>query len=144
MGDLPAKPKVLVVDDDEANLRAFQRVFRRQYDITAATSGEEALVALRAASFDVALVDYAMPGMSGIALLREIEQSYPSVSRVMLTAHADLAEVVATTKSGLTLAAVMKPWERADIERAVNRAMSMASMARAVAQMKAKAGHSPP
>ncbi|HUK66981.1 MAG TPA: response regulator [Anaeromyxobacteraceae bacterium] len=141
MVDETTKPKVLVVDDDEANLRAFQRVFRRQYDITAACSGEEALVELKSSRFDVALVDYAMPGMSGIDLLRQIEVLYPAVSRIMLTAHADLAEVVATTRSGLTLAAVMKPWERSDIERAVNRALSLASMAKAVAHMRAKAGH---
>ena len=34
----------------------------------------------------------------------------------------------------------MKPWERMDIERAVGRAMSLAAMTRAVANMKAKAG----
>jgi two-component system, sensor histidine kinase and response regulator len=139
MGELPSKPRVLLVDDDEANLRAFQRVFRRQYDITAASSGEEALRALKVSSFDVALVDYAMPRMNGIELLRTMAEFHPRVSRFMLTAHADIAEVVATTKTGLTLAVVMKPWEREDIERAVNRAMSLASMARAVAQMTAKA-----
>lgn len=139
MQDTASKPKVLLVDDDEANLRAFQRVFRRQFDITVASSGEAALEALRAGEFHVVLVDYSMPGMSGIDLLRRIEQSHPNVSRVMLTAHADLPEVIATTKSGLTLAAVMKPWERSEIERTVGRAMNLASMASAVAKMKAKA-----
>ena len=136
----PPRPRILVVDDDEANLRAFERVFRRQYDVAVALSGEAALVELDRGSFDVALVDYSMPGMSGIELLRRIEVSHPGVSRIMLTAHADLPEVVATTRSGLTLAAVMKPWERMDIERAVGRAMSLAAMTRAVANMKAKAG----
>jgi DNA-binding NtrC family response regulator len=139
MQDTASKPKVLLVDDDEANLRAFQRVFRRQFDITIASSGDAALEALRSGEFHVVLVDYSMPGMSGIDLLRRIEQDHPQVSRVMLTAHADLPEVIATTRSGLTLAAVMKPWERAEIERTVSRAMNLASMADAVAKMKAKA-----
>lgn len=134
------KARVLLVDDDEANLRAFQRVFRRQYEIALASSGEAALALLAVQRFDVALVDYSMPGMSGIELLRIMQDRHPQVSRVMLTAHADLPEVVATTKSGLTLAAVMKPWERIDIERAVGRAVNLASMARAVAQMRARAG----
>ncbi len=139
MQDEASRPRVLVVDDDEANLRAFERVFRRQYEVTVAASGEAALRALQASAFDVALVDYSMPVMSGIELLRRIEMSHPTVSRIMLTAHADLPEVAATTRSGLALATVMKPWERADIERAVSRALSLAAMGRAVANMKARA-----
>lgn len=142
MGEETERARVLLVDDDEANLRAFQRVFRRQYEIAVASSGEAALALLAGQRFDVALVDYSMPGMSGIELLRIMQDRHPQVSRVMLTAHADLPEVVATTRSGLTLAAVMKPWERIDIERAVGRAVNLASMARAVAQMRARAGQS--
>jgi len=76
-----------------------------------AASGQEALEALAGADFDVALVDYKMPGMNGVELLRHISTKAPAVHRVLLTAYSDLREVIAAQTSGLSMALVPKPWE---------------------------------
>ncbi len=138
---MEAKPKVLLVDDDEASLRGFQRAFQQEYEIGVASSGEEALKLLaRDSSWDLALVDYSMDGMSGLELLHRMQGQYPGVARFVLTGHADLPEVAAASSSGLAVAVLMKPWEREHIAQAVKRALQLASMRRAVERMKSRLG----
>jgi CheY-like chemotaxis protein len=110
---------VLLVDDDGANLRVFLRVFHHLFDVVTAESGEDALALLGREPFDLALVDYWMPGMNGLSLLRRMQEAHPAVKRLMLTAHADLPELDAAVASGLALRVVTKPWDRAEIERLV-------------------------
>jgi DNA-binding NtrC family response regulator len=133
-------PSLLVVDDDEAVLRAFERTFRRSYDIRTASSGGLALAALEEREVDVLITDLVMPVMSGIDLLREVVVHHPAVARLMLTAHAEVEEVVAWKQQGLVSAVLMKPWTREEVEGAVTRALRLASMRRAVAGLQEKVG----
>jgi signal transduction histidine kinase/DNA-binding response OmpR family regulator len=75
----PDPVRVLVVDDDEKNLRALSALLARvPAEVVAARSGEEALRHLLAADFAVILLDVQMPGMSGLetaALIRERERT---------------------------------------------------------------------
>src|SRR4051812_24090955 len=94
-------PAVLVVDDEQANLATFRRVFRQDFDMYLATSAEEALEHMAERAFDVALVDFAMPGMNGVEFFREAATRRPTMDRILVTAHADLPEVRAAKASGL-------------------------------------------
>ena len=58
----PPRPRVLVVDDEPENVRTVARVFRRELHVTGASSVAEARAELDRSSFDVALVDFSMPG----------------------------------------------------------------------------------
>jgi len=64
-----AKPRLLVIDDEPGNLFTFRRVFASLYDMTLASSGNEGLLRLDAATgvqaFEVVLLDFAMPQMNG-------------------------------------------------------------------------------
>jgi CheY-like chemotaxis protein len=111
-----AKPTVLVVDDDRANLQTFRIVFRDAYTITLAASGDEALRAVEAAPFDVALVDFAMPGMNGLEVLCRIRAERPAIRRAVVSGYPDLPEIVAASASGLAEAVLMKPWDRAVLQ----------------------------
>jgi DNA-binding NtrC family response regulator len=111
--------RVLLVDDDEALLRAFQRTFRKGYEIRTARSGLEALRVLTEWAPDVLVTDFSMPGISGIDLLFQVKRLHPLVARLMLTAYADLPEVIAVEQGGLAFAVLRKPWDREDLERAV-------------------------
>ena len=113
-------PRVLIVDDDALNLRTIERVFRRQFEMRLVSSGEAALEVIDE-GFDVALVDYTMPGMTGVELLQELARRSPSTGRVLLTAHAHLPEVVEALASGLAHAVLSKPWERDDVVAWVER-----------------------
>lgn len=131
---------LLVVDDDPALLRAFMRTFGRRYEILAAESGADALHVLRTRPVDVALVDYSMPAMSGVDLLRRMVVSHPDVGRVMLTAYSDLPELSELKAAQLVSSVLAKPWDVAEVDAAIARAFQLVTMRRAVREMRAGMG----
>jgi CheY-like chemotaxis protein len=119
------RPKVLLVDDDAANLRTFERAFRGEFEIASARSGEAALALLAGGPYDVALIDYSMPGMDGLQLADRIARAHPDVPRIVVTGYGDLPELLAAEERGLVLAVVMKPWDRSELRRTVGRAVRL-------------------
>ncbi len=68
-------PSLLIVDDNELNLRLLNDVLStRGYDITLARSGEEALAEARRNAFDLILMDVQMPGMSGTEAMQALRR----------------------------------------------------------------------
>ncbi len=127
---------LLVVDDDPALLRAFTRTFGKRYEIITAESGADALHALRTHAVDVAVVDYSMPAMSGVDLLRRMVVNHPEVGRIMLTAYSDLPELAELKAAQLVSAVLAKPWDSAEVDGAIARAFQLVTMRRAVRQMR--------
>ena len=91
-------------------------------------------------AFDVIMADYAMPKMNGVELLREAQTLQPDAGRIMITAHAELAEVKAAKAAGLAAVVIMKPWQREELLRWVTHIHGVAQMRRSVDQMSAKLG----
>jgi len=78
----PSPGRILVVDDQPANLRVVSALLARHgYDVLTAASGEEALAVASAQRPDLLLLDMMMPGMDGFALLAEVKQQ-PELLRV--------------------------------------------------------------
>lgn len=97
------KPKVLIVDDDEAlcSLLSF-RFAKRGFDVARAFDGEDAIKFLNAAKFDIMLLDLVMPRMGGFGLLKALKAGdapYPGVI-IMLAAQADEADVLEAFELG--------------------------------------------
>ncbi len=87
-----ASGRILLVDDQPANLRVVTTLLERQgYQVTTASDGESALETCQQAKPDLILLDMMMPGMDGFALMREIKLD-PSLMRIptiFLTAAQD-------------------------------------------------------
>jgi DNA-binding NtrC family response regulator len=128
---------VLVVDDEEANLETFRRVFRKEFEMTFARSGAEALAALGKQPFDVALVDYAMPEMNGVELLHRASELQPHMARLMVTAHGSVDEVREARATGLAINIIAKPWQKEQILQWVATAQRMAQMRASVLKLNA-------
>lgn len=135
-GEPPAKPRVLVIDDEMPNLQTFRRVFRNDFQVTLAASVDEAVAIIQQQPLDLALVDYSMPGKNGIHFLRAAQKLQPSLRCLMLTAHGDLDEVRNAVQDGLTLGVIMKPWNKETILRWVDNTLRLQSMKRSVGDMK--------
>jgi response regulator RpfG family c-di-GMP phosphodiesterase len=131
------KMKVLVVDDEVANLSAFQRQFRDDFEIMAATSAEHAIKLIAQQTFDVALVDFAMRNMNGVEFMRRASELQPKMARLLVTAHYDLEDVQQARTQNLAHGIVKKPWKRDDILRWVSTFSQMASMRSTVTNMRA-------
>jgi two-component system sensor histidine kinase/response regulator len=87
-----AQGRILVVDDQPANLRAVSTLLVRSgYEVVTANTGEEALRVAGEQVPDLLLLDMMMPGMDGFALLAQIKQQPPLLRLpvVFLTAAHD-------------------------------------------------------
>jgi thioredoxin reductase (NADPH) len=113
------KPVILTVDDEKLVLAAIERDlrahFRSEYTIIKASSGQEALEAVkklkqRETPVALFLVDQRMPNMTGIEFLMEARKIYPEARKVLLTAYADTqAAISSINEVGLDFY-LMKPW----------------------------------
>jgi DNA-binding NtrC family response regulator len=82
-------PRVMVVDDeDDFRETLVNRLRKREIDATEAENGQKALDLLENYLFDVIILDIRMPGLDGIAVLREIKKIKPLIEVILLTGHA--------------------------------------------------------
>ncbi len=115
--------KVLLVDDEVPFVDTMvKRLSKRDFEIFTAYSGQEALDQLAAhPSLDVVVLDVKMPGMDGIAALKEIKAKFPLVEVIMLTAHATVESAIDGMKLG-AFDYLMKPAEIEELVDKVKRA----------------------
>src|SRR5512145_2988591 len=107
--------RVLVVDDE----RFFQELFREVlqaagHQVRVAASGEEALKLMAEEHFDVLLTDVVMPGMDGVALVREAKKRDPDLEALAVTGHDDVRLAVQAMKAGCG-DFLTKPADRAEL-----------------------------
>jgi diguanylate cyclase (GGDEF)-like protein/PAS domain S-box-containing protein len=92
--DWASKPAVLLVDDNEDDLRFLERSLRSEpFKILTATTAKEAFALLASHPVGVVVSDQRMPGMNGAEFLRKLGRLYPNALRVAISG-ADDAEVV--------------------------------------------------
>ncbi len=84
-----ASPSILVVDDDVDTCRNLSDILTDMgYRVDTAHDGPSALELLRRNPYDVALLDYKMPGMDGLTLYREIKKLRAGTVAIVVTAYA--------------------------------------------------------
>jgi PAS domain S-box-containing protein len=112
------RAKVLVVDDDD-DVRAFliASLEGLGHDVMAAESGAEGLARLREARPDLALIDYAMPGMHGADVARAAREIAPGLPIVFVTGYAESEQLEAAL--GDDVPVLRKPFTIADLAAAV-------------------------
>ncbi|MGQ0656880.1 MAG: response regulator [Chromatiales bacterium] len=104
--------KILCVDDQPEVTQLLEQQLKGHYQVYFANSGADALVLLSTQGpFAVMLVDYAMPGMDGVTLLREVHGRSPDTVSIMLTAFADVSVAVSALHEAHIFRFVRKPWD---------------------------------
>jgi len=80
--------KLLLVDDEVGYLDVLaKRLTHRGFKVTTASSGAEAIRALRNWEFDLAVVDLKMEDMDGIEVLKVLKKMDPALHVIILTGH---------------------------------------------------------
>ncbi|HRH69755.1 MAG TPA: ATP-binding protein [Flavobacteriales bacterium] len=117
--------RVLFVDDEENNLKAFRSTFRREMDVLVASSGDEALRMLETEEVHVIISDQRMPNMTGSEFLAIARERHPNAMRMLLTGFADLEAVVAAVNAGGIYAYATKPWDANDLSLRIRQAFEI-------------------
>ena len=83
---------ILIVDDHAIVREGLKRVLEStasNWTVVEAEGGFQALEFMRQRSFDLAVVDLSMPGMTGLELLRRVKTEYPRLKLLILSMHAE-------------------------------------------------------
>jgi DNA-binding NtrC family response regulator len=96
-----AKRRILIIDDEPNLLESFKIGLEiKNYAVTIASSGSEALSICEEKNFDAVLLDVRMPGMDGLETLQKLKQLRPDQVVIMLTAHGSLESAVEAGRQG--------------------------------------------
>jgi DNA-binding NtrC family response regulator len=95
------KIKLLLVDDEVKFLESIsKRLELKNFDVTTAATGIAAVESAENGLFDVAVVDFQMPGMDGSQVLKTLKEKHRYIEIIMLTGHATIDSAVECTKLG--------------------------------------------
>ena len=107
--------KVLLVDDDRALNRSLAAILRSAgYKVTTVYNGTEAIEALKNTAFEAVILDFKLPDIDGIELLKNIKAVDPVIGTMMLSGAATLEDAVETLNQGAD-AFILKPVEPDDL-----------------------------
>lgn len=119
---------VLIVDDDLIARDTLAAILSDAYCVDTAGSSEQALRLLERGRYAVLISDYEMPGGSGLELLQRLEDTYPDIIAILLTAHADKRDVREADRARRVFAVLKKPYDPQDLIRSLRLAMATARM----------------
>ena len=136
----PPRGTILVVDDEEALLRAYRRMLRKVcYDVELAESSEKALALLQGREFDLIISDITMPGMDGLELLRRVRERDLDVPVVFVTGNPAVETAARAVEYG-ALRYLLKPVNPQQLEEVVEKATRLHRIAKIKRQAMSELG----
>jgi DNA-binding response OmpR family regulator len=125
-----SQERIIIVDDDAIERTTLSRILELEgYQVTAAASGEEAIVSLRQQPFDLMVVDLKMPGMNGLDLLSMALNEFPNLRVIVLTAHGTLESVIEALRRRVD-DYLLKPAHAEEIVESIRNALSRSETSR--------------
>ena len=101
MSDEKRQIRLLIVDDDEKLLNTMsERLGLKDFDVSTASDGKQAIKAAKKGKFDVAILDLKMPGMDGMELLQILKKKHRFLETIILTGYASIESAVEAGKLG--------------------------------------------
>ena len=101
---LADRPRVLAVDDDEMSLMVLEKILGDEYELVKVHSGAEGMQILKAQTFDLVLLDYLMPDLDGMTMLRQLRARLETseVPIIMLTGDMTAEREAEGFRAGVT------------------------------------------
>jgi two-component system nitrogen regulation response regulator GlnG len=141
-------PKVVLIVDDDSDIRSILTLLlgNAGYLVVAAQDGAEALRQARTCDPCLAILDYRLPDMTGLDVLRRLQIVAPHLPVIMLTGFADLSVAVASIKEG-AFDYISKPFDNKEFLGKVRDAFryrsNPATVSEAVVGLRERMGPSP-
>ncbi len=93
--------RILVVDDEDIVRESLcDWLDGVGYNVETAASGEEALLIIKKKKPRIMVADLVMPGMNGIELMNEAKKIVPSLTTIIITAHATIQSAITAIREG--------------------------------------------
>ncbi|MEM9897122.1 MAG: response regulator [Bacteroidota bacterium] len=119
---------ILYVDDEESNLRVFDSVFSRYYNIYTANNGRTAIEMLNEFEIHMIITDQKMPEMTGTDLLEKTLEDFPDIIRIILTGFADIQAIIKAINKCSIYKYITKPYENAEIREIIDKGLEIYNM----------------
>ena len=113
---------LLIVDDDETIRDALYDLFESEHRCHLAETAEQALAWLETETYDVALTDISMPGLSGVELLGVLRQLQADMPVIIISGLSDQEHARGLIKMG-AFDYLVKPFRLDEVEASVERAL---------------------
>lgn len=115
-------PTILIVDDDAAVRGILYDLLSEKYECNTASMAEEALQYLEVEKYDAILTDLAMPGLTGVELLKRVQQTDLETPVILISGRGTEQDPEDLIELG-AFAYVTKPFNLDEIEEVVERAV---------------------
>jgi DNA-binding NtrC family response regulator len=121
-----SRRRVLLVDDDALVVKSLEALLSLEggYEILGFTSCRAALDAIRTRPCDVAISDFLMPEMDGVAFLKEVRRLYVEVPLIILTGYADKESAIRAINEVGLYHYLEKPWQNDDLLQIIDGALN--------------------
>jgi len=128
--------RILVVDDDRNLSRILVNILDFEgYDSEFVNSGQAALDKIKVESFDLMLLDLALPDLNGLDVLRSAMEIRPAMQAVMISGQGDIHTAVEATRSG-AYDFLEKPLDSERILVTINNALEKGKLLRKTNQLR--------
>ncbi|MBP1653973.1 MAG: sigma-54 dependent DNA-binding response regulator, partial [Bacteroidetes bacterium] len=121
---MPTKSNLLIVDDEEAlrTILESELTDSDEFVVDTAVDGGEAINRIQAKVYDVILLDVRMPRVSGIEVLKFVQEYSPTTQVIILTNYADVKTAIQTIKLG-AYDFLAKPYDIDELYNTIHRAI---------------------
>ncbi|MCG8406199.1 MAG: sigma-54 dependent transcriptional regulator [Phycisphaerales bacterium] len=132
------KPQILIIEDEKLirwSLR--QRFEEESYQVDEAETGSEGLDKLTDNLFDLVMLDYKLPDMTGLDVLRKVREKDQDIVVLMMTAYSNVEDAVEAMRLG-AIDYVSKPFKMDALVLTVNKALETTRLKREIRDLRAK------
>lgn len=110
MNKVDALPNILVVDDEVHSQDAMRRTLDEDFTVLTASDADQARTQLERHAVSVILCDQRMPGLTGVAFLKEVRERWPDTVRIVISGYTDTEDIIAGINDAGIYQYILKPW----------------------------------
>jgi DNA-binding NtrC family response regulator len=133
--------RVLIIEDESLIRWSLRQKFEeRGYEVTEADAGGTGLDAFESGFYDLIMLDYRLPDMTGLDILRRIRSNDQDVVVIMITAYSNIEDAVEAIKLG-AYDYIAKPFQIDELLLTVDKALETTKLRREVRELRRHLAH---